>query len=120
MSEHWKTFLRDKASVPDVMVDIPVDFEIAEDDWTYLRDTGAWPKAMEDKWVIVYCDPSLEFYRSWTGNLIFRLAIDATQTPVRAGPAQAARADWYNHKTLDEAAQLERLVTGIAARRGAA
>ena len=41
---------------------------------------------MEDKWFIILRDDSLDFYRSWTGLHIYRLAVKPTASGIEAGP----------------------------------
>ena len=47
---------------------------------------GLWPQVMEDKWVVLLGDASLDLWRSWTGHCIFSLAAQTSDSGVTVGP----------------------------------
>jgi len=51
---------------------------------------GLIPAAMEDKWFIYYDAPHLFLHRSWTGNAIYRVEFEETQTGSRVASDVAA------------------------------
>src|SRR5690242_14431546 len=67
----------------------PLDFELVLDPARAERLLlGTVPKEMEDKWFVYADDGHVNFHRSWTGNLVFRLTIERAADGVRLTAAQ--------------------------------
>ncbi len=54
------------------MKTIPFETEYSQEEFNKIIQ-GLIPEQMEDKWFIYYEQPSLFFYRSWTGEPIYKL-----------------------------------------------
>ncbi len=80
--EHW-----DSKSQPLPAELVEVSFHRSFDGAEVAKlKQGLIPQAMEDKWFIILRDDSLDFYRSWTGLHIYRLAVRPAASGLVAGP----------------------------------
>lgn len=87
---------REKAKTAARMEEIPFPASLTAQEWEQAQN-GFRPRDMDDKWRVGFHAPFLEFYRSWTGTLVFKLKVDVQQDHVVLGPLYAARdVDWYN------------------------
>lgn len=68
---------------------IPFHETYSAADFKTLRQ-GLVPEAMEDKWFIFYDAPHLHFHRSWTGQPIFRVTLEADADGARVTRALCA------------------------------
>lgn len=67
---------------------VPLGFRATFDHGQFARlREGFVPQQMEDKWFIYYEEPHLFFHRSWTGEPVYRLALNIG--PEGAGVAEA-------------------------------
>lgn len=71
-------------------VAIPFQSSFSDRQFLRLKD-GLIPKEMEDKWFIYYDMPYLFLHRSWTGQPVYRIALEATPSG-----AVVAEALWSN------------------------
>lgn len=108
--EAWFATYRERAKHPAQMEEVPLSIAIPSEDWDRIK-RGRDAKEMEDRWVIGYAVPFLEFYRSWTDTLVFKLAIETQSDGVMAGPLFAARVeDWYRPQPPDKEVEMVRKV----------
>jgi hypothetical protein len=67
----------------------PLDFELVLDPARAERLLhGTVPREMEDKWFVYAEGDHLNFHRSWTGHLVFRLTVERAADGVRLSDAQ--------------------------------
>jgi len=52
---------------------------------------GSVPESMDDKWSIRWKKPHLDFHRSWTGEIVYRITLKATSEGGEASEALLAR-----------------------------
>ena len=87
---------RQRAKCAARMEEIPFSSSLSRENWHKARK-GFRPRDMDDKWRVGFHDPFLEFYRSWTNTLVYKLKVDESDESVELGPLFAARdVDWYN------------------------
>jgi hypothetical protein len=72
---------------------VPLPYQAVFNAEEYARvQEGFIPEVMEDKWFIFYEEPHLFFYRSWTGEPVYRIKL----TTVSNG-AEISEALWSKH-----------------------
>jgi hypothetical protein len=77
---------------------------------------GLMPEAMEDKWAVRFEDPYLYFHRSWTGELAYRVRLEADAEGGRIGEAVATSNVQMVHGPEYEAALVSFLLRGMMLR----
>ena len=77
---------------------VPLSFSsrFSDSDFAKLQK-GLIPAEMEDKWFIYYERPHLFFHRSWTGQSVYRLALETN-----AGETFVTEALWATNWALAE------------------
>ncbi len=80
--ERWD---RRSKPMPLTRVELPFSRCFSADEIRRLSH-GLIPLRMEDKWFGILRSDSLDFYRSWTGYLIYRLAVHESGDGIDAGP----------------------------------
>jgi hypothetical protein len=60
--------------MPKRRVELPFERTFTPDEVTALR-AGLLPEVMEDKWIGLLHEGTIDLYRSWTGNHIYRLSL---------------------------------------------
>ena len=68
--DSWETL-----PLPQARADLGFERTFTKPEFEALQ-LGFVPEAMEDKWFVVWVEPWLLFYRSWTGYAIYRLRIE--------------------------------------------
>jgi hypothetical protein len=66
---------------------IPYRADFSASEFEQLKQ-GLVPERMEDKWFIYFDDPFLCFHRSWTGDAVYRLKLQAAEDGCRALDAE--------------------------------
>ncbi len=74
---------------------------------------GLIPQAMEDKWVIFFEDHVLYFHRSWTGQPVYQVEIQATHEGYSVSSALIARDCLAADEELYQAEMLKFLVHNL-------
>ncbi len=102
---------REKAKTAAHMEEIAFSETLSAEEWGQAQ-TGFRPRDMDDKWRIGFHAPFLEFYRSWTSTLVFKLKVNAQGDVVTLGPLYAARdVDWYApHADWDEVSMVKKVM----------
>lgn len=86
---------------------LPFEARYSEGDFARLRK-GLVPSAMEDKWFVYYEAPYLFFHRSWTGQPVYRIALEATGEGAVVAEALWA-SEWAATENADAAYQTKLL-----------
>lgn len=106
----FETFRKGARQAPR-MEEVAMKATLSHAEWSRVQN-GFKPRDMDDKWRIGFHDPNLEFYRSWTHTLVFKLHIDTRDDAVHCGPLFAARdVDWYQpNPDRDEATVVRKVM----------
>lgn len=88
---------------------VPYSASFKADEFDRLRN-GLIPEAMEDKWFIYYEAPHLYLHRSWTGQAVYRVHLDETDSGATVREAHCAV---ENTSPAYEAAVLDFLIANL-------
>jgi hypothetical protein len=82
--EHWKSKIK---PMTEKRLRLPFSSRVSEEEASRAQ-AGLLPKSMDDKWAGFWLEEEVGFYRSWTGQQIYRLPIKKTDIGYDVGPLE--------------------------------
>lgn len=94
--ESWKTL-----PLPELQADLGFTASYTAEDFERIQ-RGLIPQEMEDKWFVFYEEPWLYLHRSWTGNCIYGVRFQTSDSEVAAIESWVSRDAEYDKETRIE------------------
>jgi len=82
LKNHWLSKVK---PLPAKRIEVIFHRRLTEVQAQIMR-VGNWPIDMEDRWVVFLGDASLDMWRSWSGDCIYRLPAKSDGDGVEIGP----------------------------------